>query len=157
MRPGIAIVLIVAAAACSPTTTLGQGEDPLAATVLFTTDTGEVRVNFLRFADTPEARAHGLMGIEDLAKDEGMLFVYGEPTQGGFWMKDTLIPLDIAFWGEDGLIHTITRMAPCDLGDDCPEYVPDEPYIAALEMNAGWFAHHGVEEGDRADGRLVSS
>jgi hypothetical protein len=96
------------------------------------------------------------MGVAHLPEDDGMLFVFDEATQGSFWMKDTLIPLDIAFWDADGRIHTITRMEPCDLGTDCPSYVPDEPYLFALEMNAGWFAEHGVEVGDRADGRLLT-
>jgi uncharacterized membrane protein (UPF0127 family) len=155
MRAGIAILVVALAAACSSTASTSTW-DPLVATVVFTTDTDEVVADFLRVADTPAARAQGLMGVEHLAEGEGMLFVFDEPSQGGFWMKDTLIPLDIAFWGEDGTIHTIARMEPCDLGDDCPEYVPDMPYTFALEMNAGWFAAHDVGEGDHADGRLFT-
>ena len=55
-------------------------------------------------ADTPAEREHGLMGRTSLDTDEGMVFVFDGPTDGSFWMKDTLIPLSIAFWDEDGRI-----------------------------------------------------
>ena len=68
----------------------------------FLTDGGEVRAFPLRIADSPEERAQGLMGVARLAEDDGMLFVFDEPTGNGFWMKQTLVPLDVAFWDPTG-------------------------------------------------------
>ena len=93
------------------------------------------------------------MGRTELGADEGMLFAFPEPSTGAFWMKDTLIPLSIAFWGEDGRIHTILEMTPCE-ADPCETYPAADPYTYALEMNAGWFAEHGVEVGDLVDVEL---
>jgi uncharacterized membrane protein (UPF0127 family) len=88
------------------------------------------------------------MGVRALAPDEGMVFVFDEPHEGGFWMKDTLLPLSIAFWDQEGLIIDIFTMEPCE-ADPCPTYRPRGPYVAALEMGAGWFDGHGVSLGDR--------
>jgi uncharacterized membrane protein (UPF0127 family) len=68
-------------------------------TLAVATDDGIVELD-VEIADTPEERAAGLMGREDLGALDGMAFVWPEPTSGGFWMKDTLIPLSIAFWDE---------------------------------------------------------
>jgi uncharacterized protein len=100
-------------------------------------------------AETPEARRRGLMGIEFLPDDTGMLFVFPEDRRGGFWMKDTLIPLDIAFMDRDGVLLAILRMEPCR-ADPCPVYDPGIAYRYALEVPNGWFEEHGVEPGYRA-------
>ncbi len=105
----------------------------------------------VRVADTPDERAEGLMGTEDLPADEGMAFVFAEPSTAAFWMKDTLIPLSIAFVGPDGTIVTLANMAPCRT-DPCPTYSARAPYTLAVEANAGWFRDHGIHEGDRCSG-----
>jgi hypothetical protein len=92
----------------------------------------------------------GLAGRTSLAAGAGMAFLHGRPVQTAFWMKDTLIPLSIAFWGPDGRIVTILDMAPCR-GDPCRLYRPDHPYVGALEVNRGFFASHGVRAGDRVE------
>ena len=102
-------------------------------------------------ADTPDERRHGLMEVPDLPDDVGMLFVFGEDRRGGFWMKDTLIPLSIAFIAADGSIVDILDMEPCPSGDDCPSYVPDTEYRYALEVERGWFEARGIEEGETVD------
>lgn len=99
-------------------------------------------------ADTLEERARGLMGTEDLPADEGMAFAFAEPSTASFWMKDTLVPLSIAFVGPDGTIVTLANMAPCR-ADPCPTYSARAPYTLAVEANAGWFRDHGIHEGDR--------
>jgi uncharacterized membrane protein (UPF0127 family) len=100
---------------------------------------------------TDEAgREHGLMGVSSLPPNHGMLFVWDAPTDGSFWMKDTLIPLSIAFVGQDGKIVTIQEMTPC-AADPCPTYAANAPYIWAVEANAGWFDQHGIEIGDQAE------
>jgi uncharacterized membrane protein (UPF0127 family) len=87
------------------------------------------------------------MQREFLPDDAGMLFLFEEETAGGFWMKNTLIPLSIAFVGGDGTILRILDMEPCE-ADPCEIYDPGVAYASALEVNQGAFADWGVEEGD---------
>ncbi|MGV0836230.1 DUF192 domain-containing protein [Mycolicibacterium thermoresistibile] len=96
------------------------------------------------------SRTRGLMGVTDLPGDAGMLFRFTEPRSGGFWMKNTLLPLSIAYADSDGVITTILDMEPCRT-DPCPSYRPDVPYRYALEVNRGEFAARGVGEGWRID------
>jgi uncharacterized protein len=106
----------------------------------------EVRVD-AKVAESVADRQRGLMEVEDLPPGVGMLFVFEELREGGFWMKDTLVPLDIAFSDEDGEILEILTMEPCE-ADPCPTYDPEVAYLTALEVPAGWFAEVGVEPGD---------
>jgi uncharacterized membrane protein (UPF0127 family) len=101
-------------------------------------------------AATPEARARGLMGRTELPSDQGMAFVFSQPTTERFWMKDTLIPLSIAFWDERNRVVAILDMQPCR-ADPCPTYGPDRPYLGAVEVNLGYFDHHGVQVGDHVE------
>jgi uncharacterized protein len=98
-------------------------------------------------ADTQEKREKGLMFIETLPKNEGMLFVFPEKTYGGFWMKNTLIALSIAFLDSNGEIQKILDMFPCK-EDECPTYDPEISYYYALEVNIGWFEKNQIKEGD---------
>jgi uncharacterized protein len=100
-------------------------------------------------ADDDASRANGLMGVDDLPADEGMAFVWDEPTTGTFWMKDTLIPLSIAFVDDGGSVITVREMVPCTT-ETCPTYAARGPYTMAVEANAGWFAEHAVDIGDEA-------
>ena len=99
-------------------------------------------------ASTDETRARGLMGVTDLPSDQGMAFLFDAPSAGTFWMKDTVIPLSIAFVDEDGRIVTIHEMAPC-AAEPCREYAAASPFTMAIEANAGWFAEHGIRVGHR--------
>jgi hypothetical protein len=98
------------------------------------------------------ARQRGLMGRESLPPDAGMVFVFEAPTVGGFWMKDTLIPLSIAFIDESGQVLQILDMEPCT-ADPCEIYTPDpgSPYLYALEANRGYFDDRGIEPGWMVD------
>jgi uncharacterized membrane protein (UPF0127 family) len=87
------------------------------------------------------------MHRESLAEDSGMVFVFFEEQQGGFWMKNTLIPLSIAFFDAKGEILEIMDMEPCE-ADPCPVYDPGVTYMGALEVNQGAFDSWGVEESD---------
>jgi uncharacterized membrane protein (UPF0127 family) len=78
-----------------------------------------------------------------------MAFVWDQPVTASFWMKDTLIPLAIAFVAQDGRIVTIAEMTPCR-ADPCPTYPAAAPYVLAVEANAGWFDRHAIGEGDSA-------
>jgi uncharacterized protein len=102
----------------------------------------------VELADTPSERERGLMGRTSLSPDKGMLFVFGDDHHGPFWMKDTLIPLSIAFYGAGGRILRILDMPPCK-ADPCPLYDPGLAYRGALEVNAGAFQKWRISEGDR--------
>jgi uncharacterized protein len=114
-------------------------------TLLIEGTSGEVPVE-VAIAETDDAKARGLMGVEEMAADAGMVFLQDEPAQVSFWMKDTLIPLSIAFWGPDRQIATILDMDPCRT-NTCPTYDPEIEWVGALEVNQGFFAEHGIEEG----------
>jgi uncharacterized membrane protein (UPF0127 family) len=111
---------------------------------------GSDAVLYVDVAETPQARQKGLMGVEMLSADEGMAFVFDEPANSTFWMKNTLIPLSIAFVDEDDRVIGVRDMQPCD-ADPCPTYGIDEPYVLAIEANLGWFDQAGIEVGDRAE------
>ena len=124
---------------------------PVATTreVVFTTSSGARAQLDVGVADSSDERERGLMGVEDLGPNEGMAFVFDEPADGTFWMKETLIPLSIAFVDDAGTIVTVLEMEPCDV-DPCPTYGADAPYVLAVEANEGYFDRMGIDEGHRA-------
>ena len=143
----IACVALLSLASCAkdePTV----GAAPITSAVI-QTDDGEFRLT-VEAADTPEERERGLMDRTSLEADHGMVFIFDGPTDGAFWMKDTLIPLSIAFWDEAGEIVGLNDMDPCT-ADPCPTYGSPEPYVGALEVNQGFFDEHGVVIGDRIE------
>lgn len=113
--------------------------------VAFSND-GKVAALSVEVASSPAARTQGLMGRKQLAEDSGMMFDFGKTTTSGFWMKDTTIPLSIAFIDGKGKVVGIKDMEPLDL---TPVTSPS-PYRYAIEANRGWFEKHGVTEGFRA-------
>ena len=114
--------------------------------IVIVTPEGE-RTVAVEIADSEGERARGLMGRESLDADAGMVFVFPAETSGAFWMKNTLIPLSIAFYDENGRILRILDMEPCRR-DPCPLYDPGVSYRGALEVNRGAFREWGVGEGD---------
>ncbi len=90
----------------------------------------------IALADTTELRQQGLMFVEDMADLDGMLFVFENESAGGFWMKNTLIHLDIAFFDSDGVFVDGFEMEPCTTAN-CPSYKSSGAYRYALEMAAG--------------------
>jgi uncharacterized membrane protein (UPF0127 family) len=108
---------------------------------------GPVRV-FVEIADDPFEWADGLMFRESLAPDAGMLFVFGDERVRSFWMKNTLIPLDMLFVAADLTIVDIVEGAvPCE-ADPCPLYTSGAPAQWALEVNGGFVQDHGIRIGD---------
>jgi len=89
-------------------------------------------------ADTAPLRAQGLMGVTDLGGLDGMFFVYDEDTDSGFWMKDTLMPLDIAFFTASGAFVDLISMTPCTVYP-CEVYRPSGTYRYAIEAPPGSF------------------
>lgn len=94
-------------------------------------------------ADTPRARSVGLMWRERLGPNEGMLFVFEDKALHCFWMRNTLVPLSIAFLDDDGRIANIENMSPRSDESHCPS----RPVRFALEMQQGWFAQRGLAAG----------
>jgi uncharacterized membrane protein (UPF0127 family) len=101
-----------------------------------------------QLAQTPEQRQIGLMFRASMPANEGMLFAFDRPDQQCFWMKNTLIPLDIAFLEDSGAIVNIEQMKPQTVGQHCSQ----KPVRYVLEMNDGWFAKRGIKPGFKLKG-----
>jgi uncharacterized membrane protein (UPF0127 family) len=123
----VSLLLLACAKAGPPTTTIEVGG----------------RVLEVAVADDPAERAQGLMYRERLGPDDGMLFVYPDAQERSFWMKNTRIPLTIAYLSPDGSILHLADMTPFSL-DPVPSIAPA---MYALEMNQGWYATNGVALG----------
>lgn len=104
---------------------------------------------YAEVAVAPEALTQGLMHRTALAPDSGMLFVFDSAEHRRFWMKNTLIPLSIAYVDSSGVITDIIEMAPLDT---TTPYASSRPVPFALEMNRGWFAGRGIRPGARIAG-----
>ena len=101
----------------------------------------------LELAVTPQEVANGLMYRPSLPESRGMLFVFEAERLPSFWMKNTLIPLDLVFLDSAGsVVDVIPHVPPC-AADPCPTYSPDSPARAVLELAAGVAAAHGVAAG----------
>jgi uncharacterized membrane protein (UPF0127 family) len=133
--------LIVWLVACA----WGQSAPTPAPTTSLTIGTATVSVEI---ADDPAEREHGLMKRETLGPDQGMLFVYPDERPRNFWMKDTSLPLSIAYLDAQGRIVRIADMAPFDTST-----VPSvRPAMYALEVNQGWFTRHAIQVGASVKG-----
>jgi uncharacterized membrane protein (UPF0127 family) len=101
-------------------------------------------------AATPGQQQTGLMFRRSLAGDRGMIFPYDPPQDVAFWMKNTLIPLDMVFIRADG---TIARIAANTVPESLEPVPSGEPVVAVLEIRGGRAAELGIREGDRVDWR----
>lgn len=104
-------------------------------------------------ADTPNSRELGLMHVTSMPEERGMIFVYPTAGRRSFWMRNTKIPLSLAYIAADGTIDQILDMQPMTT----KSHPSDSLIRLVLEVNQGWFERHGVEVGDRIPGlqRLV--
>jgi uncharacterized protein len=100
----------------------------------------------LEVAANPAARARGLMGRRQVPEGTGMVFLYPADVSESYWMKNTLVPLSIAFVAADGRVVSVAEMTPCE-ADPCPSYAPAGPYRYAVELAAGSFGAAGVGPG----------
>ncbi|MBT8461876.1 MAG: DUF192 domain-containing protein [Gemmatimonadetes bacterium] len=98
-------------------------------------------------ADNADLRGQGLMNRDSLPENHGMLFVYGTSEVRSFWMRNTRIPLDIAFIDASGVIINVEQMEP----QSDQNYYSQGPMMYALEMDRGWFEANGVGPGDRLE------
>ena len=103
----------------------------------------------IQIAETESDRARGLMYVRALPNNQGMLFVFPREFTPSFWMKNTFIPLSIAFLDKNLHIVDIQEMVPPKsmMEFELPKYTSRRPAILALEMNANWFRRHRVKEG----------
>lgn len=117
------------------------------AVVPLTIDTGERKHSFkVEVANTPEAQTRGLMFRTEMAPDEGMIFPTELPATRSFWMRNTPLPLDLIFIGEDRTIRNIAAMAEPYSLKSIPS---DGPVIAVLELVGGRAKELGIEPGDK--------
>lgn len=102
----------------------------------------------VKLADDDFTRVNGLMNVHELESNTGLLFRWPTAEHRSFWMKDTPIPLDIAYIAKDGKIINIEKMEPYSL----KSVLSAEPAVCALEVNRGWFEENGIAPGDVVDG-----
>lgn len=107
-----------------------------------------------QLALSDDERATGLMHVREMPQHEGMLFVFEQAGQQCFWMRNTLLPLAIAFLRDDGSIVNIAEMKALD---DKTNHCSAEPVRFALEMNAGWFAKRGMKPGSKLSGPVFAA
>jgi uncharacterized protein len=117
--------------------------------------TAEIRIGKhplrVEVVDSDPARQKGLMFREKLGKNDGMLFIFDEPGYHAMWMRNTLIPLSVAFVDKDGVILNIADMQPKT--EDT--HMSAGPAIYAIETNKGWFAEKKLKPGDKVSGLPV--
>ncbi len=115
---------------------------------------GTVEERCVLLADSEVLRERGLMGVTDpaLGGIGAVLFVFDDDTTDGFWMKDTLVPLSIAFADQQGTVTFTADMQPCPVGTDpCPVTRPPHPYRLAIEVPQGSLTRLGLVEGSRIE------
>lgn len=122
-----------------------QAPQPTLRTTQLTTG---IHVITAEVAGTPQSRQTGLMMRETLKPNHGMVFVFEDKSQHCFWMRNTLLPLSIAFIDDDGTIVNIENMTPKSEAAVCPQ----RPVRYALEMEQGWFGKRGVAAGRKITG-----
>lgn len=104
-------------------------------------------------ASTPLQHEIGLMFRTSMGANEGMIFVFERPGQQCFWMKNTLLPLQVAFIDDDGTVVNLDEMKPKTLTPHCSS----KPVRFVLEMNTGWFTKHGIRPGAKLTGAPFGS
>lgn len=137
----LAFVLIIPA--CT------QGQQPL----VIHSATGDHQVK-VEVVTKPADQGRGLMYRRSLGKDSGMLFIFRQEEPQSFWMKNTLIPLDMIFISRDLVIVDISTMQPC-ITDPCPSYTSRQPAQYVLEVNAGYCRSRTIIIGDKISSDVV--
>lgn len=145
----VALAMAAALAACTSSPALPEApaekaESGLQQVPLAVTSATGVHNFTVEVARTPEEQARGLMHRKSLAPDRGMIFPYNPPQPVAFWMKNTLIPLDMIFVRADGTIARITTATPLTL----ETHPSGEPVAAVLEIAGGRAAELGIRPGD---------
>jgi uncharacterized protein len=140
----LAPLLLVASAALAPAAAQ-TGPQPRLPTVNINAGMHVIKAEL---AISREQQAAGMMFRKEMPGNEGMLFIDEQPSQRCFWMRNTLVPLTIAFVADDGTIVHLADMKPLDERSHCSP----QPVRMALEMPQGWFAKRGVKVGFKLSG-----
>lgn len=159
MHSRLAFLFCVVTAACgSGDPAVSEAPEPVTATAVASSERAEdlphvttpagKRID-LEVASTAASRARGLMFRDHLPRGRGMIFVFPTEEIQGFWMKNTLIPLDILWIDSAGAIVHIERDVPPCRADPCPTYSSPHPARYVLELAAGEAAHYTLEPGQR--------
>jgi len=127
-----------------------EAAQPRLATLTLQAGMHNIRAELAR---TPMQTQTGMMFRQEMGANEGMLFVFDQPERRCFWMKNTLLPLSIAFIADDGRIVNLADMQPRSEDSHCSA----QPVRFALEMNQGWFAKRGIKPGFRLKGAPFGS
>ena len=143
-------LLLVAALATGMASSAQDGPQPRLPTVDLTAGMHVIKAEV---AQTGDQQAVGMMFRKEMGANEGMLFVNAEASGRCFWMRNTLIPLAIAFIDEDGTIVNIAEMQPQSDASHCSA----KPVRFALEMRQGWFAKRGLKAGFKLRGAPFGS
>lgn len=135
----LALMMLLALPACA-----GQQQELSLSPLEVASPSGRISQLVVEVATTPDERRDGLMGRTSLAPDRGMLFVFPQPGMQAFWMKDTLIPLDMVFIRPDGTVAKVhDRAKPMDL----TPITSGEPVIAVIELAGGRAKELGIGPG----------
>ncbi len=147
----IALAALVLLAGCSRADTV-KGPDPKTVDDRFAIRVGE-RTAQMQIAVLPVELQNGLMHRQAMGTDEGMLFVFDRPQPQSFWMRNTVLPLDIGYFAADGELKEIYPMYPLD---ERPVPSHSRSIQFCLEMNQGWFKQAGVKPGAKLDLKAVA-
>jgi len=146
MRRGLLVIALILAGSCQGGASQAQGKDMPQPAVRFETSRGPWIVQ-VEVARTDAQRARGLMFRQDLPRDHGMLFLFDETSDHTFWMRNTLIPLDIIYLGDDRtVVGVVANAAP---RTDTPRRV-GKPSRYIVEVSGGEAAAHAIGPGTRA-------
>jgi uncharacterized protein len=146
-RPAQRWVSAVALCAAVTATALAQTNEPQTQLPRIKIGAGMFKID-TQVAQTPQQREIGLMFRKEMPQQEGMLFVFEEPSRQCFWMKNTLIPLTAAFVADDGTVVNLEDMKPQTTTSHCSA----KPVRYVLEMNKGWFSKKGIKAGSKLTG-----
>jgi uncharacterized membrane protein (UPF0127 family) len=102
----------------------------------------------VEIADTPDLRQRGLMFRKEMAPSEGMVFIFEEEGFYPFWMKNTLIPLDMVWLDSNRRVVSIAHSVPPCKADPCPNYAPTADALYVVELVSGFANQHNVKNGD---------
>jgi len=141
----LALSIVALWAIASPAAWAQQGPQPRLDTVELIAGMHVIKAEL---AVTQTQQAVGMMMRTEMGANEGMLFVNSDSSRRCFWMRNTLLPLSIAFISEDGSIVNIAEMQPRSEESHCSTH----PVRYALEMNKGWFAKRGLQAGSKLRG-----
>ena len=138
------------------TLVLGSCSKPMHDITIRSADNSKTVTMKVEVAQTPDERTQGLMNRKELKPGEGMLFVFPEPQSLSFWMKNTLIPLDILFFDTEGHFINATQMQPCTQ-DPCPRYSAEALGQYVIEVGKGFRIKNGIGVGWKLDLKEIAA